>query len=529
MKRIVVAMAAHVDAGKTTLTEELLFQAGAIRKRGRVDNGDAFLDSDPIERRRGITIFSKQAVLKTGTAEFTLLDTPGHVDFSAEAERALSVPDCAVLLISGTDGIQSHTRTLWELLARFRVPVFIFVNKMDISHRSNNEIIAELRGLNSSILEFDGHFDENSAEYDEDCMNCLLETGSVPPEQAAKAIAGRRLFPVLFGSALRSDGADRLLSILEKYALPKDRREGFAALAYKITTDENGTRLTHLKINGGTLKNRSVIDDSDEKITQIRIYNGTKYTAVDQAQEGQLCAVAGLTHTRAGQTFGEQPPEAEPFIESYLNYKVDLPEGADVFQSFTKLKKLEEEDPQLKFSWSEQLKEIHVSVMGEIQLEVLQNVVEQRFGEKVTFSEGSIAYRETIEEKTIGMGHYEPLRHYAEVHLLIEPQPRGSGVTYDTQCTDLDENWQRLILSDLRSRRHIGVLTGSPLTDVKITLVAGRAHQKHTEGGDFRQAAWRAVRQGLAGVKSVLLEPVCKFTLPVPPSCVGRAMPDLQQ
>ena len=522
-------MAAHVDAGKTTLTEELLYQAGAIRKRGRVDNGDAFLDSDPIERKRGITIFSKQAILKTETAEFTLLDTPGHVDFSAEAERALSAPDCAVLVISGTDGIQSHTRTLWELLARFNIPVFIFVNKMDISHKSEAELIAELKELSGAVLGYDGHFEENSAEYDEDCMNSLLEDGSVPLELAADAIAKRRLFPVLFGSALRSDGVDRLLDVLERYALPRGRHENFAALAYKITTDENGTRLTHLKINGGELKNRSVIDDSDEKITQIRIYNGTKYTAVDRALEGQLCAVAGLSHTHSGQSFGEQPPEADPFIESYLNYKVDLPDGADVFQSFTKLKKLEEEDPQLKFSWSEQLKEIHVSVMGEIQLEVLQNVIEQRFGEKVSFSEGSIAYRETISEKTVGMGHYEPLRHYAEVHLLIEPLPQGSGVVYAANCTGLDESWQRLILSDLRSRRHVGVLTGSPLTDVKITLIAGRAHQKHTEGGDFRQAAWRAVRQGLAGAKSVLLEPFCKFRLTVPTSTVGRAMTDLQQ
>ncbi len=532
MKRIVVAMAAHVDAGKTTLTEELLYTAGAIRKRGRVDNCDAFLDNDPIERKRGITIFSKQAILKTENAEFTLLDTPGHVDFSAEAERALSVPDCAVLVISGTDGIQSHTRTLWELLRRFEIPVFIFVNKMDISHRSRDEIISELHELSPSVLALDESFEENSAEYDEDCMNSLLESAEVSTELAAKAIGQRRIFPVLFGSALRSDGADRLLDALERYTLPRERCEKFAAVAYKITTDENGVRLTHLKINGGELKNRSVIDNSDEKITQIRIYNGTKYTAADTAFEGQLCAVAGLTKTHAGQTFGAQPPEASPFIESYLNYKVDLPEGTDVFQTFIKLKRLEEEDPQLKFSWNEQLKEIHISVMGEIQLEVLQNLIEKRFDEKVTFSEGSIAYRETIEEKVVGMGHFEPLRHYAEVHLLIEPQPPGSGVTYavdSNSCAYLDENWQRLIISNLRERRHIGVLTGSPITDVKITLIAGRAHQKHTEGGDFRQAAWRAVRQGLRSAKSVLLEPYCEFRLSVPTSSVGRAMTDLQQ
>lgn len=529
MKRIVVAMAAHVDAGKTTLTEELLFYAGSLRKRGRVDNGDTFLDTDPIERKRGITIFSKQAILKTEECEFTLLDTPGHVDFSSEAERALSVPDCAVLVISGTDGIQSHTETLWELLARFGIPVFIFVNKMDISHKSESELLTELKELSPNVVRFDDSFAETAAEYDEDCMNSLLRHDCVPDELTAAAVAERRIFPVLFGSALKSIGTDKLLEALERLALPRCRQSSFAALAYKITTDENGARLTHLKINGGILKNRSVIDNSGDKITQLRVYNGVKFTTPDQVEPGQLCAVTGLTKSFSGQAFGAQPPELSPMIESYLNYKVILPQGSDVYKVYTKLKKLEEEDPQLIFSWSEQLKEIHVSVMGEIQLEVLQNVIDKRFGESVSFGEGSIAYRETVSEKVIGMGHYEPLRHYAEVHLQIEPLAAGSGIVYSTSCTDLAENWQRLIISNLRERRHVGVLTGSPLTDVKITLIAGKAHQKHTEGGDFRQAAWRAVRHGLAHANSVLLEPYYSFKLTVPTDCVGRAMTDLQQ
>lgn len=529
MKRIVVAMAAHVDAGKTTLAEELLYAAGTIRKRGRVDNGDTFLDTDPIERKRGITVFSKQAILKTDSLELTLLDTPGHVDFSAEAERALAAPDCAVLIISGTDGIQSHTRTLWKLLSRFNTPVFIFVNKMDISHKSESDILAELSELHPNVISLDEEFPEKAAECDEDCMNALLENGTVFDDNIAAAIAKRNLFPVLFGSALRSRGADRLLKALERFALPKNRQESFAALAYKITSDENGTRLTHLKINGGTLKNRSVIDNSGDKITQIRVYNGVKFTSPDIVEAGQLCAVSGLTKTYVGQAFGAQLPKAPPMIEAYLTYKVNLPPDSDVFKVYKRLKALEDEDPQLIFSWSEQLQEIRVSVMGEIQLEILQNLISRRFGESVTFDEGSIAYRETISEPIIGMGHYEPLRHYAEVHLKIGPLPSGSGIVYSADCTDLDENWQRLILSNLRERQHIGVLTGSPLTDVKITLIAGRAHQKHTEGGDFRQAAWRAVRHGLARAKSVLLEPYFRFKLTVPTDCVGRAMTDLQQ
>ncbi len=532
MKRLVVCMAAHVDAGKTTLSEALLYRAGEIRRLGRVDNGDAFLDNDPMERSRGITIFSKQAILRINDTEITLLDTPGHVDFSAEAERAFTVPDCAILVISGTDGVQSHTHTLWELLRRFSVPTFVFVNKMDISHRSHSAIMNDLNKLDKRFADFSGNTDaigEICAEFDENCMNALLESGEVPTELIAKAIAGRNVFPVSFGAALRSQGIGELLKLLERYALPKDRYDDFAALVYKITSDENGARLTHMKINGGELKNRAVIAETGEKVTQIRVYNGAKFTAADTAQPGQLVAVTGLAGTFAGQALGAQKAVAAPITEPVLSYKVELPPEADVRQVLPKLKKLEEEDPQLRFSWSEQLREIHAAVMGEVQLEILQNVIAERFGLSVSFGEGSIAYRETIAEKVEGVGHYEPLRHYAEVHVLIEPLPRGSGVVFTRDCRDLAENWQRLALSNLRERRHLGVLTGSPITDVKITLAAGRAHIKHTEGGDFRQAAWRAVRQGLASAKSILLEPFCRFRLEIPSANVGRAMTDLQQ
>ena len=528
-KRIVIGILAHVDAGKTTLSEALLYQAGTLRRLGRVDNGDAFLDNDPIERRRGITIFSKQAILRTNTAEFTLLDTPGHVDVSAETERALSVLDCAILVISGTDGVQSHTGTLWEQLSRYKVPVFVFVNKMDISHKSKDFLMNDLCRLNKNFIEYDDNFSEKTAEYDEDCMNSLLSVGEVPRGLITKAIAARRVFPVLFGSAMKMNATEKLLTLLEEFASPKVTRESFSALVHKITTDENGARLTHLKITGGTLKNRTVIDNSDEKITSVRIYNGAKFTPVEEAQPGQLCAVTGLSHTYAGQALGAEEPSPPPLTESFLSYKVNFPDGTDIPHLFSQLKRLEEEDPQLKFSWSELTREIHVSVMGEVQLEVLQNVITERFELPVTFGEGSISYRETIAEKTLGMGHYEPLRHYAEVHLLLEPLPQGSGVIFFRDCKDLDENWQKLIISNLRERQHLGVLTGSPITDIKITLVAGRAHLKHTEGGDFRQAAYRAVRQGLASAKSVLLEPFYRFKLEVPVNSVGRAMTDLQR
>lgn len=529
MKRLVIGMAAHVDAGKTTLAEAMLYKAGAIRHCGRVDNGDAFLDNNPIERERGITIFSKQAILSINDCEITILDTPGHMDFSAETERAISVLDAAVLVISGTDGVQPHTATLWELLRRAEIPVFVFVNKMDISYKSHKELLDDLFKLNRNFVEFNKDFPKHLAELDEECMNSLLDSGEVPQTLISNAIAARRVFPVLFGSAMKSEGVDGLLKVLEQLAAPKDRYEDFAALVYKITTDEKGARLTHVKINGGMLKNRMVIDNSGDKVSQIRIYNGAKFTSTDTAESGQLCALAGLSQTFSGQALGTQESAANPLLEPILSYRVILPEGTDSTDALSRFKVLEQEDPQLKFTWNSHLNEIYVDVMGELQLEILQKRITERFKLDVRFDNGNISYRETITEPIEGVGHYEPLRHYAEVHLLIEPLPPGSGLKFAANCNNLDENWQSQVISALHEKTHIGVLTGSPLTDVKITLVAGRAHQKHTEGGDFRQAAWRAVRQGLASGKSELLEPFYSFALEVPVGCVGRALTDLER
>lgn len=526
MKRLVISMAAHVDAGKTTLSEALLFRAGEIRRQGNVDKGDVFLDTNPLERARGITIFSKQAIMRYNGAEYALLDTPGHVDFAADAERAFSVADCAALVISGTRGVQSHTKTLLKLLERAALPIFVFVNKMDISHKTKAEIIAELRISDKRFADFSENFGETAAEFDEECMNALLETGEVPQERIAKAISERRIFPVTFGSALKNEGVAEFLDIIDRFSLPKNRFGGFAAQVFKIT-EEGGTRLTHLKINGGELKVREML--GSEKITQIRLYSGTKFITADCARAGQLCAATGPIKTFAGECFGEQKRAVKPIIEPALSYKVILPEGTDEVKALSLLRKIEEEDPQIRFAWSERFREIHVGIMGEIQLEVLKNVIAERFSLDVEFGEGQISYRETILEPVEGVGHFEPLRHYAEVHLLIEPLERGSGVVFARDCRNLDENWQRLIMSNLRAKRHLGVLTGSPITDVKITLKSGKAHLKHTEGGDFREAAWRAVRQGLASAKSRLLEPFYEFTLEIPEECVGRAMTDLQQ
>ncbi len=529
MKRLVLCTAAHVDAGKTTLTEAMLFCAGKIRRFGRVDNKDAYLDNNPLERSRGITIFSKQAIMHIGDTEFTVVDTPGHIDFAAETERAFAVPDCAVLVISGTDGIQSHTETLWRMLRRAELPVFVFVNKMDISEKSHSELLEDLCRLDRRFAEIsESNIAEKSAEFDEDCMNSLLNSGSIPEMLISKAIAERKFFPVCFGSALKNIGISESLDLLEKYASPKFRSENFAALVYKITYDENNNRLTHLKINGGELKVRSVIDNSGEKINQIRIYSGAKYDTADTAFPGQVCAVTGLTKTYAGQVLGVQPENPKPISAAPLSYKIILPENTDASTAFPLMKRLEEEDPQLHFSTYPQTGEIKVNLMGEIQLEVLKNVISQRFGMDVDFGEGSIAYKETILEPVEGVGHFEPLRHYAEVHLLLEPLPAGSGVVFARDCNNPDESWQRLIMSVLREKEHIGVLTGSPITDIKITLKAFKAHLKHTEGGDFRQAALRAVRQGLACAKSQLLEPYFDFRLKIPESSVGRALNDLQ-
>lgn len=539
MKRLVIGMTAHVDSGKTTLSEAMLYTAGEIRKLGRVDHGDAFLDTDPIERSRGITIFSKQAVLRLGENEYTLLDTPGHVDFSAETERALRVLDYAVLVISGTDGVQSHTETLWRLLKRYNVPTFIFVNKMDISFLEKESLANELkRKLAPGCAELspgrphDELFEE-LAECSEDMMNSFLETGEISDQLIPTAITQRELFPVVYGSALRLKGVEELLKLIDKYTVMPEPQPEFGALIYKITTDEQGARLTHMKITGGSLRVKSVLEcgGKSEKVNQIRVYSGTKFTAVDAAPTGTLCAVTGLTAGSAGEGLGTESSSPAPLLEPVLTYRIILPVKTDIPSALDKLKTLSDEDPMLRIVWNEQLKEIHIQLMGEIQLEILKSVIAERFGLNVDFDEGSIAYKETIEAPVEGVGHYEPLRHYAEVHLLLEPAERGTGLHFFTDCRkdDLDINWQRLILTHLEEKQHIGVLTGSPITDMKITVVAGKAHIKHTEGGDFRQATYRAVRQGLRSAKSVLLEPWYEFRLTVPQECTGRAMTDLQR
>ncbi len=525
MKRLTISMAAHVDAGKTTLSEALLFYAGEIRKRGRVDNGNAFLDTDAQERQRGITIFSKQAVLRLGDAEFTLLDTPGHADFAADAERAFAVSDCAVLVISGIDGVQSRTRTIMSLLERAELPVFTFVNKMDISYKNKEELIKELRSLDRRFAEFSDNISETAAEYDEECMNSFLESGKVPESKIASAVRNRKIFSVMFGSALKNEGIEQFAELLAKYAEPKETYGGFAAQVFKITSDKNGVRETLLKINGGEIRVRQEL--GGEKISQLRIYSGAKFIPAESAFAGQVCAVTGLSKTYAGQCFGEQKPPKEPTVNAALSCTVLFGEEVNIPDAYSKLKILEEEDPQLRFSFSHG--EINVRVMGEIQLEVLKNIIKERFGLNAQFGDSRITYLETITAPVEGVGHFEPLRHYAEVHLLLEPLPRGSGVMFARDCRNLDESWQRLVMSVLREKTHIGVLTGSPITDIKITLKSGKAHLKHTEGGDFREAALRAVRQGLASASSQLLEPFYEFTLEIPQASVGRALSDLQR
>lgn len=538
MKHITAGILAHVDAGKTTLTEALLYHSGDIRSLGRVDKGDSFLDTFALEKSRGITIYSKQAVLHTDDCEITLLDTPGHVDFSAETERVLQTLDYAILLISATDGVQSHTQTLWCLLKSYRVPVFIFVNKTDLAGKERGELISELRlRLDENCVDFSGFSEgklngengEAAALCDEDLMTEYLETGAVSALSVKKTIKQRKIFPCLFGSALKLNGTRELLSLFLECTTEPNFNSEFSAKVFKITEDSQGNRLTHLKITGGTLKVKSLI--GEEKVNNIRIYSGAKFRTVDEAAAGTVCAVTGLTKTYAGQGLGTAADAPLPMLEPLFSYRVELPPEIDDFTALTVLRKLEEEDPQLRVVQNEQLHEIHVQLMGEIQLEVLKNVIKERFGFEVGFGEGSIAYRETIAAPVIGCGHYEPLKHYAEVHLLIEPAERGSGIRYASECREdrLDRNWQRLILSNLAAKTHLGVLTGSPLTDVKITLIAGRAHLKHTEGGDFRQAACRAVRQGLRSAENVLLEPWYSFSLRLPSENIGRAMTDLQR
>ena len=539
MKRLVVGLLAHVDSGKTTLAEGLLYRAGVLRKLGRVDHRDAFLDTDSRERARGITIFAKQAVLALPAAagaeacELTLLDTPGHVDFSAEAERALQVLDYAVLVVSGTDGVQAHTETLWKLLARYRVPTFVFVNKMDLPGADAAVRLRELRGrFGDGCVDFSAVPDpEALALCSEPLMNEVLESGAASPLTVVTAIARRQVFPVFFGAALRLDGLDDLLRGLQTLTRTPLRWPEFGARVFKISEDA-GTRLTWLKITGGVLPVKAVLPGG-EKADALRLYNGGKFRLISEAYPGMVVAAAGPAATRPGQGLGAEADADTPLLEPVLNYRVES--AADPHTLLKALQTLEDEDPQLHVNWRDDLGEVHVQLMGEVQLEILQNILQERFGLEVTFSEGGILYKETLTAAVEGIGHYEPLRHYAEVHLLLEPAPRGSGVQLAADCPPdtLAENWQRLILTHLAERTHPGVLIGAPLTDVRITLAAGRAHQKHTEGGDFRQATYRAVRQGLrmaaAGDGVQLLEPWYDFTLELPADALGRAMADVQR
>lgn len=538
MKRLAVGLLAHVDSGKTTLTEAMLYRAGSVRRLGRVDHGDAFLDTDALERERGITIFSKQAILRRGELELTLVDTPGHVDFSAEMERTLQVLDYAVLLVSAADGVQGHTETLWRLLDRHGVPVFLFVNKMDQPGTDEKALMEQLRRrLSGDCADFSGPR-EDALERAALCggerlVERYLETGALSDFDLAALIAQRKLFPVFFGSALKVEGVDELLDALERFTLEPDWPDGFAARVFKITRDEKGERLTWMKVTGGSLRVREPLQgpDWEEKITQIRLYSGAKFTPADEVPAGTVCAVTGLSRTRAGQGLGAEEDWEGPELEPVLTWQVLPPEGMDVHTLLSQLRVLEEEDPQLRVEWKEELGEIHVRLMGEVQLEVLSRVMAQRFGTQVAFGPGSILYLETIAAPVEGVGHFEPLRHYAEVHLLLEPLERGAGLQIATACPEdaLSGHWQRLILTHLIEKTHLGVLTGSPVTDLKITLLTGRAHLKHTEGGDFRQATYRAVRQGLMCAESILLEPWYSFRLELPAACLGRAMTDLRR
>ena len=538
MKKLTVGILAHVDAGKTTLSEGILYTSGNIRKMGRVDNGDAFLDTYDLERARGITIFSKQAVVPLKEVEITLLDTPGHVDFSAEMERTLQVLDYAILVISGADGVQGHTRTLWSLLKKYKIPVFLFVNKMDQQGTDKEALLYELKNrLDDGCIDFTNteneDFMENAAMTDEEVLERFLENGIVETEEIKSLIADRKIFPCYFGSALKLQGVEEFLQGIECYVQMPEYPQEFGAKVFKISRDEQGNRLTHLKVTGGTLKVKSLIanGDTEEKINQIRIYSGEKFEMAAEACAGTICAVTGLSRTKPGEGLGLEHTGYEPVLEPVLTYQMILPPEASPATMLPKLRQLEEEEPELHIVWKEDLQEIQVQMMGEVQIEILRSLISDRFGVEVEFGTGNIVYRETIANTVEGVGHFEPLRHYAEVHLLMEPGERGSGVVIDTQCSedDLDRNWQRLIITHLMEKEYQGVLTGAAITDIKITLAAGRAHQKHTEGGDFRQATYRAVRQGLMQAESVLLEPYYEFRLEIPQAMVGRAMTDIEK
>ncbi|MDO5416267.1 MAG: TetM/TetW/TetO/TetS family tetracycline resistance ribosomal protection protein [Lachnospiraceae bacterium] len=552
MKKLAIGMLAHVDAGKTTLSEGLLYISGSIRKLGRVDYGDAFLDTDEMERARGITIFSKQAEFATEHMEVTLLDTPGHVDFSAEMERTLQVLDYAVLVISGADGVQGHTLTLWKLLKRYGIPVFLFINKMDQPGTDREQRMEELQNrLDERCVDFTASegegadretFLENVSMCDEALLERYLESGRIETEEIRELVAERRVFPCFFGSALKMSGVEEFLRGLERYTKSRSYPAEFAAKVFKISRDDQGNRLTYLKVTGGSLKVKELLtgfskesggeaESWQEKVNQIRIYSGAKFETVNEAKAGTICAVTGLGRTYAGQGLGAEEEADMPVLEPVLSYEIRLPEDCEVHPMLVKLRQLEEEEPLLHIVWREELNQIHAQLMGEVQIDILKNQIRERFGVDVEFGAGNIVYKETIAEPVEGVGHFEPLRHYAEVHLLLEPGERGSGLQFASCCSEdvLDRNWQRLILTHLEEKEHKGVLTGSAITDMRITLTAGRAHQKHTEGGDFRQSTYRAVRQGLKKAESVLLEPYYEFRLELPQEMVGRAMTDIQK
>ncbi|WP_010249729.1 translation factor GTPase family protein [Acetivibrio cellulolyticus] len=551
MKKLVIGILAHVDAGKTTLAESMLYLSGRIRKLGRVDHKNAYLDTFELERARGITIFSKQAEFTFKDRNISLLDTPGHVDFSAEMERTLQVLDYAILVISGSDGVQGHTETLWRLLVQYSIPTFIFVNKMDMNGTDRSSLLAELKKLlNDGCVDFSedqnrNEFMENLAIHDEVLLEKYIESGVVETKDITALIWDRKIFPCYFGAALKLNGVEAFLNGLEQYTRYPQFSEKFGAKVYKIARDEQGNRLTYMKITGGSLRVKTLLSNRkengsvqnyentlwEEKVDQIRIYSGSKYETVDEVKAGEVCAVMGLSRTYPGEGLGVEAASGMPVLRPVLSYRIVLPPECDAHNMLTKLRQLEEEDPQLHIVWSEQLKEIHVQLMGEIQIEILKSLILERFSVNVEFGSGNIVYKESILEPVEGVGHFEPLRHYAEVHLLMEPNEPGSGLIFTSNCSEdlLDRNWQRLILTHLEEKDHTGVLTGSSITDMKITLIAGRAHPKHTEGGDFRQATYRAVRQGLKKAKCVLLEPYYNFKLEIPSESVGRAMSDLQR
>ncbi len=522
---------AQVDAGKTTLSEAILYTSGSLKRLGRVDHGDAFLDTHSVERSRGITVFSKQARFSVEGKEFTLLDTPGHVDFSPEAERVMGVLDYALLLVSGTDGVQAHTETLWKLLRRYHIPTFVFFNKMDLPGAEEERLLADAqRRLSSACVRRDDW--DSIALCGDDLLEEFLETECICDDSLSKAVAEERCFPCFFGSALKMEGVDELLSALCHLSCSKTWSREFAARVYKISRDAQGNRLTHLRVTGGSLRVRSLLryGETEEKVTQIRLYSGEGFQAVEEVQAGQVCAVLGLSQTAAGDVLGGEADSPAPLLTPVMTYRIVLPAGVDARTALLKLRQLEEEEPQLRIVWEERLREIHAQLMGQVQLEVLKSLIAQRFEWEVEIDSGHVTYRETIANTVEGVGHFEPLRHYAEVHLLLEPLPCGSGLVFDSVCSEdaLDRNWQRLIMGHLSEKKHLGVLTGSPITDMKITLAAGRAHIKHTEGGDFRQATYRAVRQGLMQAQSVLLEPWYHFSISVPAAQIGRAINDIR-